>query len=92
LGSASAYPNIGAIVSVHAGKGFFFSNPNGGWEYPAFWLVTLVMQTLRGDGAYAKMTTPVFIARTSAVAQYHRRQRARGCAPVRKRSRRRREP
>jgi len=38
---------------VHAGNGWLFSAPNGGWEYPAFWTVTLVVQALIGDGAYA---------------------------------------
>ncbi len=38
---------------VHAGNGWLFSAPNGGWEYPAFWTVTLVVQALLGDGAYA---------------------------------------
>ena len=30
---------IGAIFAVHVAAGFFFSNPGGGWEYPAFWTV-----------------------------------------------------
>jgi putative oxidoreductase len=38
---------------VHAGNGWLFSAPNGGWEYPAFWTVTLVVQALVGAGAYA---------------------------------------
>lgn len=44
---------LGAIVTVHFPNGFFFNAPNGGWEYPAFWIVTLVVQALIGDGAYA---------------------------------------
>jgi len=44
---------FGAIVTVHGGAGFFFSNPKGGWEYLAFWIVALVVQALLGDGAYA---------------------------------------
>ena len=44
---------LGAIVTVHGTAGFFFNNPNGGWEYPAFWTVALVVQALLGDGAYA---------------------------------------
>lgn len=44
---------LGAIFTVHGPAGFFFSNPHGGWEYPAFWTVTLVVQALLGDGAYA---------------------------------------
>ena len=38
---------------VHAGNGWLFNVPNGGWEYPAFWTVTLIVQALLGDGAYA---------------------------------------
>ena len=44
---------LGAIFTVHGAAGFFFNNPNGGWEYPAFWIVALVVQALLGDGAYA---------------------------------------
>lgn len=38
---------------AHAGNGWLFTSPNGGWEYPAFWTVALVVQALLGDGAYA---------------------------------------
>src|SRR6478735_4758458 len=44
---------LGAIVTVHGPAGFFFNNPNGGWEYLALWIVALVAQALLGDGAYA---------------------------------------
>jgi putative oxidoreductase len=44
---------LGAIYTVHGPAGFFFTNPHGGWEYPAFWTVALVVQALLGDGAYA---------------------------------------
>jgi putative oxidoreductase len=44
---------IGAIVTVHGSAGFFFTNPHGGWEFPAFWTVALIVQALLGDGAYA---------------------------------------
>jgi putative oxidoreductase len=44
---------LGAIFTVHGAAGFFFTNPHGGWEYPAFWTVALVVQALLGDGAYA---------------------------------------
>jgi putative oxidoreductase len=48
---------VGAIVTVHGPAGFFFNNPNGGWEYPAFWIVGLVAVALLGDGAYALRPT-----------------------------------
>jgi putative oxidoreductase len=44
---------LGAIVTVHGPAGFFFNNPNGGWEFLALWIVALVAQALLGDGAYA---------------------------------------
>lgn len=43
---------IGATWA-HAGNGWVFSAPNGGWEYPVFWTITLFVQALLGDGAYA---------------------------------------
>lgn len=48
---------LGAIVTVHAAAGFFFTNAHGGWEYPAFWVVALMVQALLGDGAYALRPT-----------------------------------
>jgi len=44
---------LGAIFTVHGAAGFFFTNPHGGWEFPAFWSVALIVQALLGDGAYA---------------------------------------
>ena len=44
---------LGAIVTVHGAAGFFFNNPHGGWEYPAFWTIALLVQALLGDGAFA---------------------------------------
>jgi putative oxidoreductase len=44
---------VGSIVAVHGHNGFFFDAPKGGWEYPAFWIVTLVVQALIGEGAFA---------------------------------------
>lgn len=42
---------LGAIFTVHGPAGFFFTNPNGGWEYPAFWIVGLL--ALVGDGKFS---------------------------------------
>jgi putative oxidoreductase len=44
---------LGAIVFVHGSAGFFFSNPNGGWEFLAFWIAALAAQALLGNGAFA---------------------------------------
>ena len=38
---------------AHAGNGWVFSGKGGGWEYPAFWTVTLLVQALLGNGAFA---------------------------------------
>jgi putative oxidoreductase len=43
---------IGSIIP-HAGNGFLFSNPNGGWEFSVFWSIILLVQAMLGDGAYA---------------------------------------
>ena len=44
---------LGAIYAPHGAAGFFFSNQGGGWEFPAFWAVALVVQALLGDGVFA---------------------------------------
>ena len=44
---------LGSIYVPHGAAGFFFSNEGGGWEFPAFWAVTLLVQAVLGDGAYA---------------------------------------
>jgi putative oxidoreductase len=49
---------IGAILTVHLSAGFFFTNPNGGWEYPAFWAVSLLALALIGDGPLTVRTSP----------------------------------
>jgi putative oxidoreductase len=43
---------LGSIIP-HAGNGFLFSNTGGGWEFPAFWSILLIVQALLGDGAFA---------------------------------------
>ncbi len=48
---------LGAIFTVHGHAGFFFNNPNGGWEFPAFWIIGLIALALIGDGAYAVKPT-----------------------------------
>lgn len=46
-------PILLGAASVHWGNGWVFSAPNGGWEYPVFWAVVMVVQALLGDGAHA---------------------------------------
>jgi putative oxidoreductase len=38
---------------AHAGNGWVFSAPNGGWEYPAFLAAAAIVQALLGDGRFA---------------------------------------
>lgn len=44
---------LGSIAFAHWNAGWLFSNEGGGWEYPAFWAVALIVQAMLGDGAYA---------------------------------------
>lgn len=44
---------LGAIATVHGPAGFFFTAANGGWEFPAFWMLALLVQATLGDGAFA---------------------------------------
>ena len=43
---------IGATLQ-HAGNGWLFSAAGGGWEFPAFWTVLLLVQAGLGAGAFA---------------------------------------
>lgn len=43
---------IGATWA-HAGNGWVFSGPGGGWEYPAFLILVSLVQAGLGDGARA---------------------------------------
>lgn len=42
---------------VHSGNGWLFTSPKGGWEFPAFWTVALLVQALLGNGALALSRT-----------------------------------
>lgn len=44
---------IGATVLVHGANGFLFTNEGGGWEYPAFWALALISQSLLGAGSWS---------------------------------------
>ncbi|NKE45120.1 DoxX family protein [Roseomonas frigidaquae] len=43
---------IGATIQ-HMGNPWIFSAPGGGWEFPAFWTVLLLVQAGLGAGAHA---------------------------------------
>lgn len=38
---------------AHLPNGWVFNAPNGGWEYPLFLSVAVIVQALLGDGAFA---------------------------------------
>ncbi|MDA1090195.1 MAG: DoxX family protein [Proteobacteria bacterium] len=43
---------LGALW-VHSGNGWVFSGKGGGWEYPLFLIVAVIVQAMLGDGALA---------------------------------------
>lgn len=46
-------PILVGAVFVHMSAGWVFSNEGGGWEFPAFWAMALIVQAMLGDGAFA---------------------------------------
>lgn len=51
--SLALVPVMLGAISVHWANGWVFSAPNGGWEYPAFLAIALLVQALLGPGAFA---------------------------------------
>ena len=49
---------LGTIVTPHGKNGWVFSNKDGGWEFSAFWAVTLLVLFLSGDGPWALLPSP----------------------------------
>lgn len=46
-------PILFGTIVAHAGAGWVFSNPGGGWEYPLFLLATTLAVALQGGGRLA---------------------------------------
>jgi putative oxidoreductase len=44
---------LGTVIMVHGRNGWIFTNKGGGWEYPMFWAVSLIVLFLLGDGKWA---------------------------------------
>ena len=59
---------IGATLQ-HVGAGWMFSNEGGGWEFPVFWTVALVVQALLGSGAWALKPASLFAGFAPAASQ-----------------------
>ena len=51
--AAALVPILLGAAWAHAGNGWVFSAPNGGWEYPVFLAAVAIVQVLLGDGRYA---------------------------------------
>ena len=51
--AAALIPILLGAAWAHAGNGWVFSAPNGGWEYPVFLAAAAAVQALLGDGRYA---------------------------------------
>jgi putative oxidoreductase len=49
----AALPILLGSIIPHAGNGFLFSGEGGGWEFPVFWSILLLVQAMLGSGAYA---------------------------------------
>lgn len=56
--SLALLPVLLGALYVHLGSGWVFTNPNGGWEYPAFLTAATIVQALLGPGAYALRPAP----------------------------------
>ncbi|WP_127092066.1 DoxX family protein [Aquabacter cavernae] len=50
-------PVMLGAMSAHLGNGWLFSVPGGGWEYPAFLIVSSLSVGLAGEGAFALRST-----------------------------------
>lgn len=46
-------PILFGATLQHLPNGWVFSGEGGGWEFPAFWSLALLVQALIGEGAYA---------------------------------------
>jgi putative oxidoreductase len=51
--SLALIPVLLGATWAHAGNGWLFTNPGGGWEYPLFLAAAAAAQALLGAGAYA---------------------------------------
>jgi putative oxidoreductase len=51
--SLAMVPIMAGAVLFHLPQGWVFSAPGGGWEFPAFWTIALIVQAGLGAGAWA---------------------------------------
>ncbi|MEO8485957.1 MAG: DoxX family protein [Betaproteobacteria bacterium] len=57
--AAALVPVLLGATWVHAGNGWVFSAPNGGWEYPVVLTVLAIVVALVGEGRYAIKPAPL---------------------------------
>ncbi|MBT2785796.1 MULTISPECIES: DoxX family protein [unclassified Halomonas] len=50
--SLALVPVLLGAALVHFGNGWMFSNPGGGWEFPVFWAIALIVQAGLGSGRW----------------------------------------
>lgn len=51
-------PFVIGATWAHAGNGWVFNAPNGGWEYPAFLSIATLLTALLGNGARDEIVVP----------------------------------
>lgn len=49
--SLALVPVLLGAIWVHIGNGWLFSNAGGGWEFPVFWTIALLVQAGLGSGS-----------------------------------------
>src|SRR5260221_14708129 len=52
-GALATLPGRLGATWAHAGHGWVFNSPNGGWGYPAFLAPTSIVLAVTGDGRFA---------------------------------------
>ncbi|MFB9869350.1 DoxX family protein [Vreelandella sulfidaeris] len=50
--SLAMIPLLLGATSIHLSNGWMFSNEGGGWEFPLFWSVALLVQAGLGGGSF----------------------------------------
>lgn len=53
LVALAGIPILLGALAVHAGNGWSFTNPKGGWEFPLYLVLTAVVVALLGGGRIA---------------------------------------
>ncbi len=67
--SFALIPVLLGATWAHAGNGWVFNAPNGGWEYPAFLAAAALAHVLVGDGSYALSSTLSTLRRARKLRQ-----------------------